>query len=76
MHGSVHDQAVNKEAGWVTALLPGHPHCLLVLCFLTSQGQSRYLRSPDVFKEAQISAGNTDNASVDDQEGTGIIRTS
>lgn len=68
MHISVHAWAVTKEAGWCTALLPSQPHCLLVLCFLTNPGQYRYLRFPDVFKEAQISAENTDKASVDDQE--------
>lgn len=68
MHISVHEWAVNKEAGWFTALLPSQPHCLLVLCFLTNPGQNRYLRFPDVFKGAQISAENTDKASVDDQE--------
>lgn len=73
---SAHKWAVNKEAGWFTVLLPSHPHCLWVLCFLANLDQYHYLRFPDVFKEAQISAENTDNAGVDDQEGTGIIRTS
>ena len=42
----------------------------LVLHFLTSMSTYHYLLFPDTFREAQISAKNTDNASIDYQEET------